>query len=98
MLAWCTAPAALHLCMASCGGCISRRAPKLSRFSSCAGSSKHWGFACFDLVPIHARGGGRITGFDLPLVAELPKKKKPNCFDNYSGFADSQALSVQGVS
>ena len=32
----------------------------------------------------------------MPVAAEIPKKKKPNCFDNYSGFADSQALSVQG--
>jgi hypothetical protein len=37
-----------------------------------------------------------ITGFDMPFAAEIPKKKKPNYFDNYSGFADSQALSVQG--
>jgi len=32
----------------------------------------------------------------MPFAAEIPKKKKPNYFDNYSGFADSQALSVQG--
>jgi hypothetical protein len=32
----------------------------------------------------------------MPSAAEIPKKKKPNYFDNYSGFADSQALSVQG--
>ncbi len=37
-----------------------------------------------------------MVATDLPFVAELPKKKKPNYFDNYSGFADSQALSVQG--
>jgi hypothetical protein len=34
----------------------------------------------------------------MPFAAEIPKKKKPNYFDNYSGFADSQALSVQGGS
>jgi hypothetical protein len=34
----------------------------------------------------------------MPSAAEIPKKKKPNYFDNYSGFADSQALSVQGGS
>jgi hypothetical protein len=34
----------------------------------------------------------------MPFAAELPKKKKPNYFDNYSGFADFQALSVQGWS
>jgi len=32
----------------------------------------------------------------MPSAAEIPKKKKPNYFDNYSGFADSRALSVQG--
>ena len=32
----------------------------------------------------------------MPFAAEIPKKKKPNYFDNYSGFADFQALSVQG--
>ncbi len=32
----------------------------------------------------------------MPFAAEIPKKKKPNYFDNYSGFADSPALSVQG--
>ena len=75
--------------------CISRRAPKIESFFESRESSKHCGFACFDLVPIHARGGGRITGFDLPISAEIPKKKKPNCLDNYSGFADFKALSVQ---
>jgi formylglycine-generating enzyme required for sulfatase activity len=29
-------------------------------------------------------------------AAEIPKKKKPNCFDIYSVFADSPALTVQG--
>jgi hypothetical protein len=37
-----------------------------------AGSSKHLGF----------------WGIDMPFAAEIPKKKKPNYFDNYSGFAD----------
>jgi hypothetical protein len=32
----------------------------------------------------------------MPFAAEIPKKKKPTYFDNYSGFADSPALSVQG--
>jgi hypothetical protein len=32
----------------------------------------------------------------MPFAAEIQKKKKPNYFDNYSGFADSRALSVQG--
>jgi hypothetical protein len=32
----------------------------------------------------------------MPFAAEIPKKKKPNYFDIYSGFADSPALSVQG--
>jgi hypothetical protein len=32
----------------------------------------------------------------MPFALEIPKKKKPNYFDNYSGFADSPALSVQG--
>jgi hypothetical protein len=32
----------------------------------------------------------------MPSAAEIPKKKKPNYFDNYSGFADSPALSVPG--
>ncbi|MFZ4083326.1 MAG: hypothetical protein ACOYKN_19005 [Pirellula sp.] len=31
----------------------------------------------------------------MPLAAEIPKKKKPNYFDNYSGFADFRALTVQ---
>jgi hypothetical protein len=31
----------------------------------------------------------------MPFAAEIPKKKKPNCFDNYSGFADFKALTVQ---
>jgi hypothetical protein len=32
----------------------------------------------------------------MPFAAEIPKKKKPNYFDNYSIFADFKALSVQG--
>jgi hypothetical protein len=32
--------------------------------------------------------GVRITGFELPFAAGIPKKKKTNYFDNYSGFAD----------
>jgi hypothetical protein len=31
----------------------------------------------------------------MPFAAEIPKKKKPNYFDNYSGFADFRALTVQ---
>jgi hypothetical protein len=31
----------------------------------------------------------------MPFAAEIPKKKKPNCFDDYSGFADFKALSVE---
>ena len=34
----------------------------------------------------------------MPVASEIPKKKKPNYFTNYSGFADFKALSVRGGS
>ena len=86
----------LARCMADRGVVFRVALPKSSRFSSRAGSPKLWGFAGPVLVPIHAGGGGRITGFDMPFAAEIPTKKNPNYFDNYSVFAVFQALSVLG--
>jgi hypothetical protein len=40
--------------------CISRRAPQIESFFESRESSKHWGFACPGLVPIHVGQGGRI--------------------------------------
>ena len=50
--------------------CISRRATQIESFFASRESSKHWGFACASLAPIHARRGGRIRTSGWRLLGE----------------------------
>ena len=44
---------------------------KSSRFSSRAGSPKHWGFECPSLAPIHVGQGGRIRTWVFETLSSL---------------------------
>jgi len=50
--------------------CISRRAAQIESFFESRESSKHWGFACASLAPIHDGGGGRIRTSGWRLLGE----------------------------
>jgi hypothetical protein len=45
--------------------CISRRAPQIESFFASRESSKHWGFACASLAPIHTDRGCRIRTISI---------------------------------
>ena len=67
----------------------------MARFGTDPRQKRRWNSnnACDEPRLFSGVGSRALTCLSL---LRFRKRKKPNYFDDYSGFADSQALSVQG--